>query len=70
MKIKNGPIVCPYCGCLSAYYEIDRLSALREKQPEGWQQNKWSNVLKYNTKKAFCLMCHHTIDPSECSQEE
>ena len=66
MKIKNGPILCPYCGCLSAYYEIDRLSALREN---GHQQ-EWNNVLKNHTKKAFCLMCHKTIEPSKCSCKE
>ncbi|MEX8982623.1 hypothetical protein AB8G41_09410, partial [Salmonella enterica] len=27
MKINNGPVLCPHCGCLSAYYEIDRLAA-------------------------------------------
>ncbi|MFZ4172238.1 hypothetical protein ACEV60_26840, partial [Enterobacter ludwigii] len=26
MKLNNGPIKCPYCGCLSAYYEIDRIA--------------------------------------------
>nr|WP_236901752.1 hypothetical protein [Enterobacter cloacae] len=62
MKIKNGPILCPYCFCLSAYYEIDRLSALRESV----HQHEWSNVLKKNSKKAFCLMCHKTILPSKC----
>lgn len=70
MKIKNGPILCPYCGCLSAYYEIDRLSALREKQPENGHQAEWGHVLKINKKKAFCLMCHNTIEPSKCPGKE
>lgn len=69
MKIKNGPILCPYCACLSAYYEIDRLSALREKQPGNGQQPEWDNVLKNHKKKAFCLMCHNTIEPSKCSSK-
>jgi hypothetical protein len=64
MKIKNGPVLCPYCGSLSAYYEIDRLSALRENLPENEHQREWDNVLKNNNKKAFCLMCHKTIEPS------
>lgn len=65
MKIKNGPVICPYCGCLSAYYEIDRLSALRENPPGNGHQQEWESVLKMNRKKAFCLMCHKTIAPSE-----
>ncbi|WP_235423972.1 hypothetical protein [Citrobacter koseri] len=69
MKIKNGPILCPCCGCLSAYYEIDRLSALRGNPPENGQQQEWNNVLKNNTKKTFCLMCHNTIEPTKCSKK-
>ncbi|MCK7318542.1 hypothetical protein L8P35_17805 [Enterobacter cloacae] len=70
MKVKNGPIVCPCCGYLSAYYEIDRLSALRETPPENGHQQEWSNVLKKHTKKAFCLMCHTTIEPSKYFSKE
>lgn len=70
MKIKNGPILCPYCGCLSAYYEIDRLSALRENPPENGDQQEWNNSLKNHKKKAFCLMCHNTIEPAKCSGKE
>lgn len=69
MKVKNGPILCPYCGCLSAYYEIDRFSFLRENLPEKYQQD-WNNILKSHKKKAFCLMCHNTIEPSKHSGKE
>ncbi|MDZ5641835.1 hypothetical protein SPH27_22860, partial [Enterobacter sp. A103] len=48
MKIKNGPVLCPYCGCLSAYYEIDKLSALREKNGKG-HLSDWDNVLRNYT---------------------
>ncbi|EAO5527826.1 hypothetical protein T081_005046 [Salmonella enterica subsp. enterica serovar Monophasic] len=62
MKIINGPILCPYCGSLSTYYEIDRVSALREKLPEQGHREGWNTLLKKHKKKAFCLMCHRTIE--------
>ncbi|EKY4302355.1 hypothetical protein Q7X34_004237 [Salmonella enterica subsp. enterica] len=70
MKIINGPIVCPYCGCLSAYYEIDRLSALRERLTDKEQRQEWAECLKHNKKRAFCLMCHHTIEIPAAHAEE
>lgn len=61
MKIKNGPVLCPYCGGLSAYCEMDRLAALRKKPLENSPQQEWDNLLKSHKKKAFCLMCHKTL---------
>lgn len=61
MKIQNGPVLCPHCGSLSAYYEIDRLCAIREKASEGEHQQEWARVLITHKKRAFCLTCHKSI---------
>lgn len=67
MKLKNGPIRCPYCHCLSGYCVIDRLSGIRKEssedsqQPEGSSQG-WELFLQTHKKKAFCLMCHKTME--------
>jgi hypothetical protein len=70
MNIRNGPVLCPYCGYLGAYYEIDRISALRQKLPESGHQLEWDNFLRKNKKKAFCLICRKKIDPSRCSGKQ
>jgi hypothetical protein len=62
MKLNNGPIKCPYCGCLSAYYEIDRIAELREKASRGMSEPEWEELLQSHKKRAFCLMCHKTIE--------
>jgi len=71
MKLNNGPILCPYCGCLSAYFEIDRIAAIREKASEEGAWPGWAALLTLHKKKAFCLMCHKTIEqPEEKQQQE
>lgn len=65
MKLINGPILCPHCGSLSAYYEIDRLSAIRDKTSEDDKFTEWNELLKVHKKKAFCLMCHKAITRAE-----
>lgn len=65
MKIHNSPILCPYCGCLSAYLEIDRISTLREKAFSEGAGPGWEVLLKSHKKKEFCLMCHQTIALTE-----
>ncbi|MEI9745815.1 hypothetical protein [Enterobacter ludwigii] len=61
MKLHNGPVLCPYCGCLSAYYEIDRIGELREKASRGLGEPEWKELLQSHKKRAFCLMRHKTI---------
>lgn len=58
MKIINGPVLCPHCGSLSAYCVIDRLSKIRTDKNNG----EWGRILMASKRKAFCLMCHKTID--------
>ncbi|BEO21303.1 hypothetical protein SMQC19_46500 (plasmid) [Serratia marcescens] len=70
MKIKNRPVLCPHCGCQSAYYEIDRLAGLRENSRQNSPQQEWDSLLKNNKKKAFCLMCYKTIIPSMLDDQE
>ncbi|EHC34264.1 hypothetical protein SeGA_3503 [Salmonella enterica subsp. enterica serovar Gaminara str. A4-567] len=53
MKINNGPVLCPHCGCLSAYYEIDRLAAIREKVNKEGGSAAWDSTLQAHKKKAF-----------------
>lgn len=65
MKIINGPVLCPFCGNLSAYYEVDRLAALRNDTSIHSNKSEWRDILKSHKKKAFCLMCHHTIELSQ-----
>ncbi|MHA1067141.1 hypothetical protein ACR9GP_25245 [Enterobacter ludwigii] len=65
MKLINGPILCPHCGSLSAYYEIDRLSAKRDKTSEDEIVAEWSELLKSHKKKVLCLMCHKAITQAE-----
>ncbi|EBJ8048205.1 hypothetical protein D0P01_24720 [Salmonella enterica] len=65
MKIINGPVLCPFCGNLSAYYEVDRLAALRNDTSIHSNKSEWRDILKNHKKKAFCLMCHHTIELSQ-----
>jgi predicted CXXCH cytochrome family protein len=62
MKIKNGPVLCPRCGCISAYYEVDRLSAKRDHPLTDEHSTAWNELLKNHKKKAFCLMCHKTLN--------
>lgn len=61
MNIKNGPVLCPHCGGKSAYYEIDRLSAIRFTAADEEPCQEWRSVLLTYPKKAFCLMCHQQI---------
>ncbi|MFX2611984.1 hypothetical protein [Enterobacter mori] len=62
MKLNNGPVQCPHCGSLSAYYEVDRLSAIRDKASTDGYSTLWSSLLKNHKKKAFCLMCHTALN--------
>ncbi|EAA1645073.1 hypothetical protein DPS92_23980 [Salmonella enterica subsp. enterica serovar Richmond] len=59
-------MLCPFCGNLSAYSEIDRLAALRNDTLKCLRNTKWIDILKSHKKKAFCLMCHYTIELSQC----
>ncbi|ULH10792.1 hypothetical protein MF265_23235 [Serratia marcescens] len=68
MQLKNGPILCPHCGCLSAYFEIDRIAAIREKASREGVEPEWEPLLKSHKKKVFCLMCHKTIEIAEDHQ--
>lgn len=61
MNIKNGPVFCPHCGGVSAYYEIDRLSAIRFSIADEDICQDWCFVLLAYPKKAFCLMCHQQV---------
>jgi len=61
MKLNNGPVLCPHCGSMSAYYEIDRLCAIREKASEGKDLQAWARVLITHKKRAFCLTCYKSI---------
>ncbi|ELP2388128.1 hypothetical protein R1U13_000913 [Salmonella enterica] len=70
MKINNGPVLCPHCGCLSAYYEIDRLAAIREKVNKEGGSAAWDSTLQAHKKKAFCLMCHKSIDEVVIGQSD
>jgi len=65
MQFKNGPILCPHCGCLSAYFEIDRIAAIRDRASREGVEPGWEVLLKSHKKKAFCLMCHKTIALTE-----
>lgn len=69
MKINNGPVLCPHCGCLSAYYEIDRLAAIREKVNKEGGSAAWIQHCR-RIKKAFCLMCHKSIDEVVIGQSD
>lgn len=62
MKINNGPVLCSHCGSLSAYYELDRISAIRQNMPEYGSQLEWEHLVKTHKRKAFCLMCHKTLE--------
>ncbi len=62
MKLHNGPVLCPYCVCLSAYYEIDRIAELREKASRGMSEPEWEELLQSHKKRALCLICHKTIE--------
>ncbi|VEB56130.1 putative cytoplasmic protein [Salmonella enterica subsp. enterica] len=53
MKINNGPVLCPHCGCLSAYYEIDRLAAIREKVNKEGGSAAWDSTLQAHKKKGL-----------------
>ncbi|EAR7911755.1 hypothetical protein LGI69_000127 [Salmonella enterica] len=70
MKINNGPVLCPHCGCLSAYYEIDRLAAIREKVNKEGGSKAWDSTLQEHKKKAFCLMCHKSINEAVIGQSD
>lgn len=61
MNIKNGPVFCPHCGGMSAYYEIDRLSAIRYSRADEKPCQEWRSILLAYPQKAFCLMCHQQI---------
>ncbi|MHA1067198.1 hypothetical protein ACR9GP_25630 [Enterobacter ludwigii] len=65
MKLSNGPVLCPHCGSLSAFYEIDRLSAIRDKTSVDETQTEWNGLLEDHKKKAFCLMYHKAITQTE-----
>lgn len=45
MKIINGPVFCPFCGNLSAYYEVDRLAALRNDTSLDSNKSEWRDIL-------------------------
>ncbi len=66
MRLQNGPVQCPHCGCLSAYCVIDRLAKIRT----GQHSQEWEAVLLNNKKKAFCLMCHKMMECPECALPE
>ncbi|SQA68113.1 hypothetical protein [Yokenella regensburgei] len=61
MKLQNGPVLCPHCGSMSAYCEIDRLCAIRARASEGEHPQEWASILTVHKKRAFCLTCHQSI---------
>ncbi|HAT5895964.1 TPA: hypothetical protein JAG10_004530, partial [Salmonella enterica subsp. enterica serovar Typhimurium] len=50
--------------------EIDRLAAIREKVNKEGGSAAWDSTLQAHKKKAFCLMCHKSIDEVVIGQSD